>query len=502
MGTNDPLELEVTNFGPIVGGKIDLRPLTVFVGPSNTGKSYLAVLIYALHRFFASAKSHLVFDAVNWALEREVPKNTLEAARTWATEVFGDQGAPSVNRNDKPQAVPRAIFEAIHSLLAEQSEALAGEVSRCFGADLRDLTRRGTRAKANVTVRKLASDSSSLKFEHKLTFQPPCFQSVFVDELMIRPNDNLRHYHYRIFHELASTRRTHTDKFERAVWYWDFLDSLIKLILPDLVGALHQSAYYLPADRTGVMHAHNVVVSALIESAPMRGLRPAVRMPTLSGVLADFLEQLIGLDAHQFQNPRRRPVHAERIEQGILSGSVQMERGGTSGYPQFTYQPEGWQESLPLMNASSMVSELAPVVLFLRHMVLPGNLLIIEEPESHLHPAMQVEFTRQIASLVRSDIRVLVTTHSEWVLEELSNIVLASTVPKTRKLDTAGNGVALNEDQVGVWAFSPKKRPKGTVIEEIKLDASGDLYSASFDDVSAETYNRWVTLGNLAGGDA
>ena len=49
-----PMELEVSDFGPIVRAKIDLRPLTVFVGPSNTGKSYLAILIYALHKFFSA----------------------------------------------------------------------------------------------------------------------------------------------------------------------------------------------------------------------------------------------------------------------------------------------------------------------------------------------------------------------------------------------------------------------------------------------------------------
>ncbi len=43
------LELEVSDFGPIVEGRVGLRPLTVFVGPSNTGKSWLAILIYALH---------------------------------------------------------------------------------------------------------------------------------------------------------------------------------------------------------------------------------------------------------------------------------------------------------------------------------------------------------------------------------------------------------------------------------------------------------------------
>ena len=34
------LELEVSNFGPNVEAKIDLRPLTVFVGPTNTGKPH------------------------------------------------------------------------------------------------------------------------------------------------------------------------------------------------------------------------------------------------------------------------------------------------------------------------------------------------------------------------------------------------------------------------------------------------------------------------------
>ena len=52
MDEQENLKLSVTNFGPIAKADIDLRPLTVFVGPSNTGKSYLAILIYALHKFF------------------------------------------------------------------------------------------------------------------------------------------------------------------------------------------------------------------------------------------------------------------------------------------------------------------------------------------------------------------------------------------------------------------------------------------------------------------
>ena len=67
----NPLQLEVSNFGPIAKANIDLRSLTVFVGPSNTGKSYLAIFIYALHKHF---------DAGNW-MPRGYPPGRLSRYR-------------------------------------------------------------------------------------------------------------------------------------------------------------------------------------------------------------------------------------------------------------------------------------------------------------------------------------------------------------------------------------------------------------------------------------
>ena len=55
MVYDNRLTLSVKDFGPIAEADVDLRPMTVFVGPSNTGKSYLAILVYVLHQFFGGS---------------------------------------------------------------------------------------------------------------------------------------------------------------------------------------------------------------------------------------------------------------------------------------------------------------------------------------------------------------------------------------------------------------------------------------------------------------
>ena len=143
-----------------------------------------------------------------------------------------------------------------------------------------------------------------------------------------------------------------------------------------------------------------------------------------------------------------------------------------------------------------MVSELAPVILYLRHVVQPGETLIIEEPESHLHPAMQVEFTRQIAALIHAGIKVIITTHSEWVLETLANLVRLSDLSQARRKGIEGADLELHPNQVGAWLFKQKRSPKGSVVEEIQFDPDAGGLESDSSDVAEQLYNEWVTIGN------
>lgn len=505
--------LEVTDFGPIVKASVELRPLTVFIGPSNTGKSYLAILIYALQRFFNGT----VFDAfvgrvagptsLYQFLSAGIEPSELSEEDTgnlfdWIGQTIKEAGAKEIPKNFHT-ALPESIAALIRPLLGDagplfhgpREDLLDSEIERCFGVNAtRQLIRHRSKASAKVTLRHFVSDtpvrSEPFEYEFTLKGESRTLNSSIPPTIPLRleVNENLLTKLKR-----AVSFLTLEEDMERATAIQSAADGLLEAVVPYVVGPLARRAYYLPADRAGVMHAHRVVVRSLISRAARTSSRREDLMPLFSGVLADFLEQLSELDGRQDSS---NTDLAGRLEQEILSGSIRMRKSRTIGYPSFFYRPMGWEDDLPLMNTSSMVSELAPVVLYLRYLVRPGDVLIIEEPESHLHPAMQAVFARELARLARSGVRVVVTTHSEWLLDQFANLVRLSGLPEDKRKEFSGADEALRPEQFGAWLFKQKQRPKGSVVEEIRVDPEAGGLLTDYGDIAEQLYNEWAEIGN------
>ena len=83
---------------------------------------------------------------------------------------------------------------------------------------------------------------------------------------------------------------------------------------------------------------------------------------------------------------------------------------------------------IPLHIASSSVCEMLNLYCYLRHenMDHGAHLLIIDEPESHLDTANQIQFARLLAHLVNSGMTVLMTTHSDYIIREINNLIMLS----------------------------------------------------------------------------
>ena len=51
---------------------------------------------------------------------------------------------------------------------------------------------------------------------------------------------------------------------------------------------------------------------------------------------------------------------------------------------------------------------------------------MIDEPELNLHPANQRLMARLIARLVNSDLRVIASTHSDYLVREINSLIMLS----------------------------------------------------------------------------
>ena len=480
--------LSVKDFGPIARAEIDLRPFTVFVGASNTGKSYLAILLYALHQFFGkqvdpfAALYHPNRLRHSPSAGERMASEQAEAIGHWLQQTE-DELAGS---REWDGMLPDQIAAFVRPLLQDVGDVaplLDAEVKRCFGlAQSADLIRHPAGECARVMLRREFGDATSgIGYDVGVSRERAQLSSSIPANMPLRiPEASLRDLRWLAQRTRQQRRLPHPGE-------------VADLIVPSTAGAVARPAHYLPADRAGVIHAHRIVVSSLLGSASLAGLAAESLLPTLSGVLADFLRRLINLPDERRGTGSKL---ADLLEADILGGSVRV-RWSAIGYPSFHYRPATWQREIALMNTSSMVSELTPVVLYLRHIVRKGHLIIIEEPESHLHPQMQVAFTRFLALVVKAGIRVIVTTHSEWVLEALANLVRLSEVAKSRRSKIDAKGPALTPDEVGAWLFERKLRPQGSVVKEIPLDTVRGTFPAGFGDITENLYNDWAEVTNL-----
>ena len=95
---------------------------------------------------------------------------------------------------------------------------------------------------------------------------------------------------------------------------------------------------------------------------------------------------------------------------------------------QFISKARGGKRSfkIPLHLASSSVRGLSDFYFFLRHVAKSNHLLIIDEPESHLDTANQILLAQLLAKFVNAGLKVLITTHSDYLIKEINNLVMLS----------------------------------------------------------------------------
>ena len=270
-----------------------------------------------------------------------------------------------------------------------------------------------------------------------------------------------------------------------------YVHDIVNSAMPQLI------SYYLPASRTGIMESHATLTDRIIANASRISIdgRELVRFHRIS---AEFLRAINAVrDVSTAREESENPAQgiADNLEAVVLGGSIDVD-DGTVGLPRFYYgQGRG---KIPLFRSSSMVTELAPLVLFLRNYVSIGDLVIVEEPESHLHPLAQQRLAGILALMVRSGIRILITTHSDYFVEQLGIFRNASVLDgNTRAAVMRCFGpqtdaeLFLRDYEIGVYGFGGGANGSGTSVTEVPFDEDQWEYgSPDHTEAVIEQFNR------------
>ena len=362
------LKIAVKDFGKIANAEVQLSPLMLLVGKNNTGKSYLATLIWAMSNLGA-------------LLQTDHAKETRPA---WFSEF--------VDAPEKPRQL---------TITAEMMADVASHVNHLFAE-----------AGGAFLANTFAFDGFS---ETQLSIaNSEDFPSVEISIATAEEAGNDRPRGYTEVQFSVEGQRVLLLRYQALVlrstaWTMRVYGDLVGLAFFGKEWMSYRTPLYIPAARTGLMLALRSLVSQSLE---LDNEPPAQTLPR---PLASFLQRM--------SYPSGRPRDQELLDwftKDVAHGHL--ERSGESEFPDFSYKPENSSITLPLYATSSMITEVAPFMIAIGdHRVL--RYIVFEEPEAHLHLAAQRSMARAIARLVAMGVKVVVTTHSDTFVQQINNLM-------------------------------------------------------------------------------
>jgi len=236
------------------------------------------------------------------------------------------------------------------------------------------------------------------------------------------------------------------------------------------------SLFFFPASRTGLYQGLNAFSQIMVElSKSRRFVTKKFELPSISEPVSDYF---LGLSNIQPRKPKKNHAISNivnEIEQTIIKGEVMFD----DTTKKIFYKPQHGDLVLDISFASSMVSELSPIVCYLKYVVAfldSKSVIFIEEPEAHLHPETQVQLMEIFAKLVNANVKIIMTSHSDYMFNKMNNLILEE------KIDIAFT-----------QAIVFKETPAGSIAKEIPTDSLG-IDDENFLEIAETLFNEKLEL--------
>lgn len=441
------MKLKVKNLGAVKKADISIKPFTVFVGANNTGKTWTSAILSSIMMNNYARRIYTKEYLDNNTSERYPELDQL-------VEKILLDGTANLNLNNFFQKNGLKYFNDVADQIVKYSNAVVGTHSALFEK---------TQIKLEIDEAEIKIIQYNLlmsKYSHKIGVTRD--KNALLNIEKEAGNSDLYFF---------TSEKNISDRIP---------ETAIKRIIYSNVFSICHSAYYhniysFPSERTGLMtifldllpiskndnlpkdlpkdETNEKIESSILLSAPCTDI-----ITTMDNIRNHAnLQQRIKLSNEQ-ECVRNILDLVDILQNQILNGTIDYTQLNPELPPKVLYKLKNDDSVILEMTAvSSMVKDFAPIILYLRYFANKGDLIVIDEPEMNLHPEAQVKMIEFLAMLVNAGIYVVITTHSSYMVDHLTNLIKASsnkTPDKIKDLFFLKNAHAfISQDMVSVNLF-------------------------------------------------
>ncbi|MCH7401137.1 AAA family ATPase [Belliella kenyensis] len=455
------MKVDITDLGFVKHAHLDLdKDLTILCGPNNTGKTYVAYAIYGLMKFRSHLpKSKKISNELKSLLEKgQIELDILDLLLK--------------NNETYLNAIGDSYVSQIHKVFASDEKAFSKTKIGIEIGNIEDLKRKilAEEISQEIGIR----NSVSVKIFKKS-------ESQKITCLLIEKDDK----------EVSDKQAVPTSIL---------LDFLADRIFSILIDFIFPKTYIAPAERIAInifskelSLKRNVLVDKLLELKEVGKdddpfdlvKRRATRYPLPIRDSLETSEDLINFK----KNTSDFAHFADEIEKEILKGQVLISKDG-----EVQYKPDKAKSlKLPIHLSASVVKSLSNLVIYFRHLAAKGDFIIIDEPELNLHPDNQVVIAKVIIKIVNRGFKVLISTHSDYIIREINNLIMMNNNPHFINKYNYSNEITINHERVGAILFHYEKR-KCTNLEVTKTGFEVETIDKVINDLNNRAEDLFFNL--------
>lgn len=434
------MKIRVKELGPIREAVIDLdKKLTVFCGQNATGKTYLAFVIYFI--------TQLDNKSIGVPLDRGVIDALLTTNRA---EIGLDIAAMWAYNAKEIEGIKNNLWR-FFALAEDKQKQFFGKTSIELLENEQEFEARiiATEYEQTIKLNNYIFELKKLKGERKIGIGLHA-DNIKDDALMgyLRLVLLSRVYALLIYAPITSATIFPVER--NSIFTFSNELSIRNNKLRDMVALLSVEKNIEPLE-------------FLLRSNNNRYPKPI--KDALS--VADDLEEIQKTKSEYFE-------FAEKIEQLLLKGRLIVSKEG-----QRVEFKSDMAKTLGLSfhQSSSVVKMLASLIIYLKHIAVRNDLIIIDEPELNLHPSNQILLAQVLASLINNGLRLMISTHSDYIIREINNLLMLGAGGEDMLAAAAEFGYTesqfINRADTAVYFFDYGKSSKKIDVKPIEVTATG-----------------------------